>query len=126
MEPVEKDSAQAKSAAFALATGWSDYLSATSDKIDEGKSFMRKTALDVICQTGYADASVYDSLEKSYLNNFIREIPDYDEIHKTLIALSSINTDQSINLLFIFLQGLNQKGVTASGQRKKSKFFRGL
>ena len=123
MEPAEKDIAQAKSAAFALATGWADYLSATSDKIDEGKSFMRKTALDVICQTGYADASVYDSLEKSYLNNFIREIPDYDEIHKTLIALSSINTDQSINLLFIFLQGLNQKKSNGIWTKKEEQIF---
>jgi hypothetical protein len=123
MDPVGKDSAQAKSAAFALATGWADFMSATSDKIDESKSFMRKTALDVICQTGYADDSVYDSLEKSYLNNFISKYPDFEEIHKTLIALSSINTDQSVNMLFIFLQGLNQKKNNGIWTNKEEQIF---
>ena len=123
MIPVENDSAQAKSAAFALATGWADFLSGTSSKIDEGKSLMRKTALDVICQTGYADASVYDILEKSYLNNFISGSPDYEEIHKTLDALSSINTDQSVNMLFIFLQGLNQKKSNGIWTNKEEQIF---
>jgi hypothetical protein len=117
------DSSKAKSAAFALANGWESYMNSTSDKINSCLSEMRKTSIDIICQTGYADNSVYDSLEKSYINNFISAQPDYEEIHKALDALAAINTDKAISLLFIFLQGLHQKKCVDSWSSKEVQIF---
>ena len=104
-----QDLSKVKSAAFALATGWESYMKNNSEKINSCISEMRKTAIDVICEYKYADDSVYDSLEKSYINNFISAQPDYEEIEKTLNALGAINTDKSIEMLILFLKGLHQK-----------------
>jgi hypothetical protein len=123
MISVETSSSNAKSAAFALANGWENYMNSTSDKVDSCLSEMRKTAIDVICQSGYADDSVYDSLEKSYINNFISADPDYEEINKTLDALAAISTDKAISLLFIFLQGLHQKKSMNSWSKKEEIIF---
>jgi len=123
MITVDSASSQAKSAAFALAAGWEGYMKDTSDKVNHCMQEMRKTAIDTICQYRYADESVYDSLEKSYINNFLCEKPDYEEIHKTLNALAAINTDKSISLLFIFLQGLHQKKSLGNWSGKETQIF---
>ena len=123
MASGDSGSSQAKSAAFALAAGWESYMKDTSDKVDNCLHEMRKTAIDVICQYGYADESVYDSLEKSYINNFLSDKPDYEEIQKTLNALAAINTDRSVSLLFIFLQGLHQKKSLGKWSGKETQIF---
>jgi len=123
MMTVDSGSSQAKSAAFALAAGWESYMKDTSDKVNSCLHEMRKTAIDVICQFGYADDSVYDSLEKSYINNFLSDEPDYEEIEKTLNALAAINTDRSVGLLFIFLQGLHQKKTLGKWGVKETQIF---
>jgi len=119
----EADSAKAKSAAFALKIGWENYMHTASDKIRICQGKMRKTAIDTICQAGYADDSVYDSLEKSYINNFVSVEPDFEEIHKTLNALAAINTKKSISLLFVFLHGLHRKKCTGKWGEKEKIIF---
>jgi len=117
-----KTSVNAKHAAFALATGWQNYMNST-DKSNACLSHMRKTAIDVICQEKYADDSVYDSLEKSYINNFISTEPDFEEIKKTLDALAAINTDRAISMLLLFLQGLHQKKCNGTWGNKENEIL---
>ena len=119
---TEVDSTEARSAAFALKIGWESCMNA-SDKARHCQSAMRKAAIEVILRTGYADASVYDSLEKSYINNFISEEPDFEEINKTIDALAAINTEESAGLLFVFLQGLHQRKHTGSWGEKEETIF---
>ncbi|MCL2174791.1 MAG: hypothetical protein FWB73_01980 [Treponema sp.] len=123
MISVGSSNSEARSAAFALANGWHDYLKDGSDRMTDCLSEMRKTAIDVICHYGYADDSVYDSLEKSYINNFISPHPDYDEIKKTLDALAAIDTDKSVRLLLLFLQGLHQKRNSGLWSEKETQIF---
>ena len=106
---LENDFSKARNAAFALARGWEAHMKDVSDKTHVCLREMRKTCIDVICQTGYADDSVYDSLEKSYIHNVISAEPDFDEIGKTLKALAAINSDKAVRLLYQFLHGLHQK-----------------
>jgi len=122
MIAIEPCSAQAKSAAFALATGWENYMNST-DKMSCCLSEMRKAAIDIICQTKYADESVYDSLEKSYINNFLSDEPDFDEIQKALNAFAVINTDKTVELLFKFLYGLHQKKHSGIWTNKEQRVF---
>ena len=117
------DYTKAKSAAFALATGWDSSMHSSSEDHMSCLSEMRKTAIDTICKAKYADDSVYDSLEKSYINNFVRKNPDFDEIKKTIKALAAIDTDKSVNMLFIFLQGLNQKKCNEQWSSKEEQVF---
>jgi len=117
------NTAEARSAAFALANGWADYMNSGSDRMTDCLREMRKTAIDVICRYGYADDSVYDSLEKSYVNNFINPHPDYEEIKKTLEALAAIDTDRSVRLLLLFLQGLHQKRNNGLWSEKETQIF---
>jgi hypothetical protein len=120
---MESNSSRARSAAFALAAGWENYMKNTSDSINKCLSEMRKTAIDVISKCGYADDSVYDSLEKSYINNFISNDPDYEEIEITLNALAAINTHRAVKLLFLFLQGLHQKKCNGLWSAKEELVF---
>ena len=106
---IESDSSKARNAAFALATSWEINMREAGNKTCARLNEMRKTCIDVICQTGYADDSVYDSLEKSYIHNVISTKPDFEEIKKTLDALAAINSDKAVNLLYQFLHGLHQK-----------------
>jgi len=122
MIAIDSGSAQAKSAAFALAAGWESYMNST-DKMSCCLSEMRKAAIDIICKTAYADDSVYDSLEKSYINNFLTEEPDYVEIEKTLNALAVINTDKTVELLFKFLYGLHQRKHNGIWTGKEQRIF---
>jgi len=113
---------EAKSAAFALKIGWENCMNA-SDNALKCQSTMRKAAMEIILKTGYADDSVYDSLEKSYINNMISAEPDYEEINKTIDALAAINTEKSVELLFVFLQGLHQKKHTGTWGKKEEIIF---
>jgi hypothetical protein len=119
---IEIDFKEAKSAAFALKIGWENCMSA-SDNARKCQSAMRKAAMEIILKTRYADDSVYDSLEKSYITNVISEEPDYEEINKTIDALAAINTEKSAGLLFVFLQGLHQKKHSGMWGEKEETIF---
>ena len=99
------NSSKAKVAAVALATGW--YYSTSNVTFQTNLREMRKSAIDTIRLMGVEDNSVYADLERSYNNNFINNVPDYDELRKTISCLSVIKTDEAVQLLFKFLRELN-------------------
>ena len=101
------DSSKAKVAAVALATGWN--YSTPNVTFQRNLREMRMSAIDTIRLMGVADDSVYTDLEKSYSNNFINNVPDYDEIRKTLNCLSATGSDQAVELLLKFLRELNAR-----------------
>jgi hypothetical protein len=101
------NSSKAKVAAIALATGWS--YATTTPVYQRDLREMRKGAIDIIRLYGVEDNSVYANLEKSYTNNFISNVPDYDEIFKTIDALSVIANDEAVNLLLKFLRDLHTR-----------------
>ena len=99
------DSSKAKVAAVALNTGW--YYSTPNPTYQRNLREMRMSAIDTIRVMGAADNSVYANLDKSYTNNFINNVPDYDEIRKTLNCLSALATDDAVQLLLKYLRELN-------------------
>ena len=101
------DASKAKVAAVALATGWNYSTSTPAYQRDLRE--MRKSAIDIIRLYGADNDSVYANLEKSYNNNFINNAPDYDEIWKSIDALSVIATDESVDLLLKFLRELHTR-----------------
>ena len=101
------NSSMAKVAAVALATGWN--YSTPNVTFQRNLREMRMSAIDTIRIMGVADDSVYLDLEKSYSNNFINNVPDYDEIRKTLNCLSSAGSEQAVDLLLKFLRELNAR-----------------
>ena len=112
------DSSKAKVAAVALATGWT-YTSA-NPTYQKNLGEMRMSAIDTIRQLGAADDSVYANLEKSYTNNFINNVPNYDEIRKTLNTLSTLKTDNAVNLLLGFLRDLHSRRQSGPwGQKER-------
>ena len=98
---------KAKVAAVALNIGW--FYSTANLTFQKNLREMRMSAIDTIRQMGVADNSVYPNLEKSYSNNFINNVPDYDEIRKTLSCLSVIKTDEAVQLLLKFLRELHAR-----------------
>jgi hypothetical protein len=113
------DSSKAKVAAAALGTGWT--YSTSNPTLQRASREMRKSAIDTINQYGAADDSVYTFLERSYSNNFVNTVPDYDEIKKTVDALASLKTDQASELLLKFLRDLHgrrQSGVWGNKERQ--------
>ena len=101
------DSSKAKVAAVALATGW--YYSTANVTYQKNLREMRMSAIDTIRQLGAADDSVYANLEKSYSNNFINNVPEWDEIRKTVGCLSALKTDNAVQLLLKFLRELHAR-----------------
>ena len=99
------DSSKAKVAAVALNTGW-NY---TTPNVTYQKNLreMRTSAINNIRTLGAADNSVYINLEKSYNNNFINTVPDYDELKATINTLSALKSEESVNLLIKFLRELH-------------------
>lgn len=101
------DESKAKVAAVALASGW--FYSTSNQTYQRNLREMRMSAIDTIRVLGASDNSVYTNLEKSYTNNFVNNVPDYDEIRKTLNALSALKTDEAVQLLLKFLRELNAR-----------------
>ena len=126
------DSSKARVAAAALDTGWT-YI--TSD-INNQRILreMRALAIDTIrdlgvytpdsdpapvavVATGDDDEeenetrieinSVYVNLRRSYMNNFVNVSPDFDEIRRTILALSALGTDEAVDMLLVFLRELH-------------------
>jgi len=115
------DASKAKVAAVALAVGW-NY---TTPNVTFQKNLreMRMSAIDTIRMLGAADNSVYTNLEKSYTNNFINTVPDYDEIRKTVNALSALATDEAVNLLYNFLKDLNARRRSGPWSNKERQLL---
>ena len=112
---------KAKEAAFALAVGWSSNGTTVEDcsRLSE----MRKTAIDAISQFGIANDLVYENLEKSFTNNLSNKKPDFEEIRKTLNALTVLNTEETVNLLYKFLYELNGKRGSRCWGDKENQVF---
>jgi hypothetical protein len=118
------ESSKAKVAAAALAVGWINLpynLIYEADLRD-----MRKSAIDAIRQFGVSDDSVYANLEKSFMNNFSKNNPDYEEIEKTINALAEIRTNEAVELLLKFLRELHTRRVAGIWANKEARLFRSL
>jgi len=112
------DSSKAKVAAVALEMGWS--FPTTNTALQRDSKTMRMSAIDTIRLLGTADDSVYPYLDKSYSNNFVNNVPDYDEIRKTIDALTVLKTDNAVSLLLKYLKELNDRrrsGVWGNKER---------
>jgi len=111
---------KAKEAAFALALGWNSPDSASWDcpRLSE----MRKAAIDAISLFGIANNSVYENLEKSFFNNLNKQKPDFEEIRKTLNALTELNTTETVNLLYKFLCELHGKRDSCWGDKENQAY----
>ena len=101
------DDSKARVAATALEIGW---IYGTNDpNFQRTLREMRMSAIDTIRIYGVEDDSVYVNLARSYSNNFINPAPQYDEILRTLNALSVIATDDAVELLLSFLRELHTR-----------------
>jgi hypothetical protein len=115
------DSSKANVAAVALATGWS-YSTSTPAQQTVLRN-MRMSAIDNIRILGAEDESIYPDLERSYSNNFINVSPNYEEIQKTLSALSALKTDEAVNLLLKFLRELHGRRRDGPWGQKERQIF---
>jgi len=115
------ESSKAKVAAVALDTGW--FYSTPNVTFQTNLREMRKSAIDTIRVMGVADDSVYTNLEKSYTNNFINTVPDYDEIRKAVSTLSVIKTDQAVDLLMKFLRELHARRRSGPWAQKERQML---
>ncbi|MCL2129864.1 MAG: hypothetical protein FWH35_05870 [Treponema sp.] len=117
------DSSVSKVAAVALATGW--YYTSPNPTYQKNLSEMRMSAIDTIRQVGAYDSAVYTNLEKSYSNNFINSVPNYDEIRKTLSTLSVLgaNSDEGVDLLLKFLRELHARRRSGPWAQKERQLL---
>jgi hypothetical protein len=118
------DSSKAKVAAVALEMGWNYQTYNTA--LQRDSKAMRMSAIDTIRLIGVSDDSVYPNLNKSYSNNFVNNVPDYDEIRMTIDALAAVKTDNAVNLLLSFLKELNDRrrsGVWGNKERQCMQFI---
>ena len=113
------DSSKAKAAAAALELGWG--YPTTDTILQRNSNTMRKSAIDTIRLLGASDDSVYSNLDKSYTNNYTSANPDYDEIRKTINALTALKTDNAVALLYKYLKDLHDRrrsGVWGNKERQ--------
>jgi len=115
------DVSKAKVAAVALDTGWN--YATPNLTFQKNLREMRTSAIDTIRITGAADNSVYINLEKSYSNNFINNVPDYDEIRKTLSTLSALRSEEAVNLLIKFLRELHGRRRSGPWSNKERQLL---
>ena len=115
------DESRARVAAVALDTGWT-FVTGNLAQQRYLRS-MRVSAIDAIRHFGAADDSVYVNLERSYRNNFVNPAPDFEEIRRTLAALSAMGTDRSVDLLLGFLRELHERRrIGPWGARERQVF----
>jgi len=119
----EEDISKVKKAAFALATGWDNFKESHNEKYKTYLGEIRKNAIDVICQFGYSDDSVYKNLGKSYTINILSAAPDYDEIKKTLDALAAIKSDRAISMLTKYFMELHIKRCNTQWGNKEDIIY---
>jgi len=115
------DASKASVAAVALATGW--FYSTPNPAFQRNLREMRISAIDTIRVMGVANDSVYADLERSYSNNFINPVPDFEEIRRTLACLSALRSDQATELMLKFLRELHgRRRVGTWGNRERQVF----
>jgi HEAT repeat protein len=100
---------RARTAAVALDTGWTYMTNNPAHQRD--LRAMRISAIDTIRALGMPDGPaadwVYINLERSYRNNFVNVMPDYEEIRRALACLSAIGSERAVDLLLDFLRELH-------------------
>jgi hypothetical protein len=112
------NSSKASVAAVALDTGWT-YLTFNID-FQRALRDMRLSAIDTIRLMGVADESVYVNLERSYRNSFVAAVTDFEEIRRTIGALSASASEQAVGLLLDFLREIhNRRRLGAWGARER-------
>jgi len=115
------DESKARVAAVALATGWTFMTNNLVQQRDLRS--MRVSAIDTIRVLGAADETVYTNLERSYRNNFVSTTPDFEEIRRTIAALSAIGSDRATDILMGFLRELHgRRRVGPWGIRERQIF----
>jgi hypothetical protein len=113
------DSSKASVAAVALETGWT--FPTSNLDLQRFLREMRISAIDTIRIMGVADETVYPNLERSYRNSFVTANPDFEEIRRTVNALSASGSDEAVGLLTDFLSELHTRrrsGVWGSRERQ--------
>jgi hypothetical protein len=112
------DESKARVAAVALETGWA-FVTANID-FQRNLRNMRLSAIDTIRLLGVADESVYANLERSYRNSFVAAVTDFEEIRRTVGALSASGSDEAVNLLLGFLRELHgRRRIGPWGSRER-------
>jgi hypothetical protein len=101
------NSSKAMVAAVALETGWT-FLTSNVD-FQRALRDMRLSAIDAIRVMGVADESVYVNLDRSYRNSFVTVNPDFEEIRRTVGALSASGSDEAVALLLGYLRELHDR-----------------
>ena len=115
------DESKARVAAIALATGWT--FMTNNPALQRDLRSMRISAIDTIRILGVADETVYANLERSYRNNFVSTAPDFEEIRRTVAALSAIGSDEAVDILMGFLRELHgRRRVGPWGIRERRVF----
>jgi hypothetical protein len=115
------DESKAKVASTALAIGWS-YITRDMNSQRIMRE-MRISAMDTIAQTGIVEDSDYVNLKKSYDQNFVNNTPDYNEIRKTISTLSSLATDEAVEILVGFLAELNERRRSGPWDNRERNVF---
>ena len=115
------DESKAKVASTALAVGWS-YITRDMNSQRIMRE-MRTSAMDTIARTGIVDDSVYVNLKKSYDQNFVNNTPDYNEIRMTINTLSTLATDEAVDLLSGFLGELNERRRSGPWDNRERNVF---
>ena len=115
------DESKARVAAVALDTGWN--YSTSNLTFQRSLRELRISAIDTIRALGAADASVYTNLEKSYNNNFITTVPDFDELRKAIATLGVLKTDEAANLLLKFLRELHSRRRSGAWSNKEHQLL---
>ena len=115
------DTSKAKVAAVALDTGWN--YSTPNVTFQKNLREMRTSAINNIRTMGAADNSVYINLEKSYTNNFINTVPDYDEIRASINTLSALRSEESVNILLKFLRELHARRKSGPWNQKERQLL---
>ncbi|MDR2596410.1 MAG: hypothetical protein LBC76_03720 [Treponema sp.] len=118
------DSSKAKVAVTAIATSWN--YSTSNRSYQSNLLEMRKSAIDIIRQYGTDDKSIYDYLDKSYINNFNIREPDYDEIMLSLNALAALKSDEAVGLLYKYLHELHDRRRNGAWGDKERRIFQWL
>ncbi|MDR0512046.1 MAG: hypothetical protein LBG93_02950 [Treponema sp.] len=112
---------KAHAAAVALDVGWTFGTNIPAQQRDLRS--MRVSAMDIIRVLGAADDSVYVNLERSFRNNFVSTAPDYEEIRRTIVSLSSIGSERSVDLLTGFLSELHNRRRSGPWRHKERQLF---
>jgi len=99
------DTAKAKVAAVAFARSYPP----TNTNIETVSRFMRMSAIDAIRQFGVADDSVYPYFERTYRESYEIANTDFEMIVLLIRTLSTIKTDEAVDLLTEFLRGLHSR-----------------